>query len=81
MVKTYANVEELLAIVNEVERVLRELGETPFEPLKEEHEKNMHNDTMLEKQVIVLNGSFINFIKGSSSSVGAIPSGISSIVC
>jgi hypothetical protein len=36
MVRSYANIEEMLAIVKEVEKVLGELGETPFEPLKEE---------------------------------------------
>jgi hypothetical protein len=36
MVRTYANVEEILATAKDVERVLGELGETPFEPLKEE---------------------------------------------
>jgi len=36
MVRTYANVKEKLSITKEVERVLGELGETPFESLKEE---------------------------------------------
>jgi hypothetical protein len=36
MVKTYANVEEMLVVAKDVEKVLGELGETPFEPLKEE---------------------------------------------
>ncbi len=73
MVKTYANVEEILAIAKDVERVFGELGETSFEPLKEEQEEGMHNDTLLEKQVSTLNESFINFLKGTSFVVGAIP--------
>ncbi len=36
MVKTFANVEEILSIAKEVEKMLGELGEIPFEPLKEE---------------------------------------------
>ncbi len=36
VVKTYANVEEMLVDAKEVERVLGELGEMPFEPFKEE---------------------------------------------
>jgi hypothetical protein len=36
MVKTYANVEEMLSVAKKMERVLGELGETPFEPFKEE---------------------------------------------
>jgi len=35
-VKTYANVEEMLVVAKDIERVLGELGETPLEPLKEE---------------------------------------------
>jgi hypothetical protein len=33
-----ANIEALLATTLEVEKVLRELGKTPFEPFKEEQE-------------------------------------------
>ncbi len=36
VVKTYANVEEMLVVAKDVEKVFGELGETPFEPLKEE---------------------------------------------
>jgi predicted component of viral defense system (DUF524 family) len=36
VVRTFANIEELLGAAIEVERVLGELGETPLEPLKEE---------------------------------------------
>jgi len=56
----------MLLAAKEMERMLGELGETPFEPLKEEQEESMHNDTMLEKQVNVFNESFINFFKWSS---------------
>jgi hypothetical protein len=34
-VETNANVEEILETTKDVERVFDELGETPFEPLKE----------------------------------------------
>ncbi len=54
--------------------MLGELRETPFEPLKQKQEEGMHSDTTLEKQVTTLNQSFINFFKGSSFGVGAIPS-------
>ncbi len=36
---TYADMDELLAIVIEVEKVLGEIGETPFELLKEERKE------------------------------------------
>jgi len=48
----------------ELERVLGELGETPYEPLKEEQEEGVE-ETMMEKQVNALNNTFINFLKGN----------------
>jgi hypothetical protein len=45
-------------------RVLGELGETPYEPLKEEQEEGMA-ETMMEKQVNALNNTLINFLKGN----------------
>jgi len=47
----------------------------PFEPPKEEQEDWMINDDTLEKQVYALNEYFINFFKGASLGVGAIPFG------
>jgi hypothetical protein len=74
MVRTYANVEEIFVVAKDVERVLGELGETPFEPLKEKQKEGMHNDMLLEKQVFSLNESFINLFKGMSSIAKTIPS-------
>jgi hypothetical protein len=62
--------KKMLAIAREVEKVLGELCETPFEPLKEKQEEHMTIDTTLDKQVTTLNESFINFFKGTSSGVG-----------
>jgi hypothetical protein len=36
VVRNLADIEELVGATIELERVLGELGETPFEPLKEE---------------------------------------------
>ncbi len=48
MVKTFADIEELVGTATELERVLGELGETPFEPLKEEQEEG-DSETLMEK--------------------------------
>jgi hypothetical protein len=40
----------------------------------------MHNDTTLDKQVTTLNESFVNFFKGLSFGVGAIPSRTNSCI-
>ncbi len=64
MVRVFADIEELVAAPIEVERVLGELGETPFEPLKEEREEGTEDNTV-EKQVAALNSTLINFLKGN----------------
>ncbi len=48
----------------EVERLLGELGETPFEPLKEKQEEGMA-EMSTKNQVAALNSTLINFFKGS----------------
>jgi len=60
VVRTIANIEELVGATTELERVLGELGETPFEPLKEEQEEGIE-ETIMEKQVTALNETLVNF--------------------
>jgi len=72
-VKTYANVEEMLVVTKDIERVLGELCEMPLEPLKEEYEEGMTTNIGLEKHVFALNESFIKKFKGFSYGVGTIP--------
>ncbi len=62
VVRTFADVEELVGAATELERVLGELRETPFEPLKEEQEEGIE-ETMMEKQVTALNNTLVNFFK------------------
>ncbi len=64
----------------ELERVLGELGETPFEPLKEEQEEGVAETTM-EKQVNAFNDSLINFMKGNVSRPITSSSSSPSAVC
>jgi predicted aspartyl protease len=61
----FADIEELVGATIEVERVLGELGETPYEPLREE-QKDDTSENIVEKQVAVLNNTLINFFKGNS---------------
>jgi hypothetical protein len=63
VVRTFANTEELVGATTEVERVLGELGETPFEPLKEEQEEGIE-ETIMEKQVTALNETLLQFLQG-----------------
>jgi hypothetical protein len=64
VVRTFVDIEELVNAATELERVLGELGETPFETLKEEQEEGVV-EMMMEKQVTTLNNTLINFLKGS----------------
>jgi hypothetical protein len=64
IVRTFADIEELVGVATELERVLGELGETPYEPLKEEQEEGVA-EIMMEKQVNALNNTLINFLKGN----------------
>ncbi len=52
-----------MGAATELERVLGELGETPFEPLREEQEEGVAEASM-EHQVAALNNTLINFFKG-----------------
>jgi hypothetical protein len=64
VVRTFVDIEELVGAATKVEKVLGELGETPYEPLREEQEEETSESNM-EKQVTALNNTLINF-KGNS---------------
>jgi len=65
VVRTFADIEELVGAATEVERVLGELGETPYEYLPEEQEEET-SESNVEKQVAALNNTLINLFKGNS---------------
>jgi hypothetical protein len=48
VVRTFTNIEKLVGAATELERVLNKLGETPYEPMKEEQEDGA-SETMMEK--------------------------------
>jgi hypothetical protein len=55
VLRVVADIEELVAAAIEVERVLGELGETPFEPLKEEQEEEMTGMSMKNPITALIN--------------------------
>jgi len=73
IVRTFADIEELVGAATELERVLGELGETPFEPLREEQEEGTAEASM-EHQVVALNNTLINFFKGGVPNSVPLPS-------
>jgi hypothetical protein len=64
VLRTFIDIEELVGAATEVERVLGELGETPYESFREEQEEETSGSNV-EKQVVVLNDTLINFFKGN----------------
>jgi hypothetical protein len=70
VVRTFADIEELVGAATEVERVLGELGETPYELLRKEQEEETSKSNV-EKQVTALNNTLINFFKGVASNLEA----------
>jgi hypothetical protein len=62
VVRTFTDIEELVGAAIELERVLGEIGEILFKPLKEEQNEGVE-ETLMEKQVTALNDTLINLIK------------------
>jgi hypothetical protein len=71
VVRTYIDIEEVVTVIIEIERVLGELGETPYEPMKEEQEETMFGESTIDHQLHVLNDTLINFFgKGIHGKAG-----------
>jgi hypothetical protein len=64
VVKTFTDIDKLMGVTIKLERVLGRLGETLYEPLKEEQEDGA-TKTIMENQVTTLNNTLINFFKGT----------------
>jgi len=65
VVRTFTDIEELVRATTEVERVLGELSETPYESLPEEQEEEAP-ESNVEKEVAALNNTIIHLFKGNS---------------
>ncbi len=80
IVRTSTDIEELVGATTELERVLGEIGETPFEPLKEEQKEGVE-ETLMEKQVTALNNTVVNFFKQNVLNYVALSSSTMSSRC
>lgn len=66
--------DELFASTIEVEKVMGEIGEMPFEPLKDEWEDEMNEkETSTKRHIHTLNETLINFFKGSNGKESVQP--------
>ncbi len=71
VVRTYTNIDEVVVTVAKIECVLGELGETPYEPMKEEQDETMSGESTTDCQLHVLNETLINFFgKGTDGKAG-----------
>jgi hypothetical protein len=61
LVRTYTNIEEVIVVDVEIERILGELGATPYEPMKEKHDETTSRESTTNRQLNVSNESLINF--------------------
>ncbi len=53
-----------------IEKVLRDLGEAPYDPLKEEKDQDVIGESSTYKQLSVLNETLIHFFRESGSRNG-----------
>jgi len=60
----------VLAII-EIEKVLGDLGETPYDPLREEKDEDAIRKSSINKQLTVLNETLIHFFREFGSRNGA----------
>jgi hypothetical protein len=71
MVKTYTDIKEMMSVTTEIERVLGDLGETPYDPFREEKDEDTTGESSIDKQLSVSNETLIHFFKDFGSRNGA----------
>jgi hypothetical protein len=49
VVKIYMDIEEMVIATTKIEKVLRDLGETPYDPLKEEKDEDVIKESSINK--------------------------------
>ncbi len=64
----------MVIATTEIEKVLRDLGDTPYDPFREEKDEDVIGESSTDKQLLVLNETLIHLFKESGSRNGAIVS-------
>ncbi len=49
MARTYTNIEEMVIATTKIKRLLGDLGETPYDPLKEEKDEDVIDESSTHK--------------------------------
>jgi hypothetical protein len=71
VVNTYTDNEKMVIAATKIERVLRDLGETPYDPLREEKGEDATRESSTNKKLSVLNETLIHFFRESGNKNGA----------
>ncbi len=61
----------MVLATTEIERVLEALGETPYDPFREEKDEDVAGESSTDKQLSVLNEILIHFFRESGNRNGA----------
>ncbi len=67
MVRTYTEIEEMVIVAIEIGRVLRDLGETPYDPLREEKDEDVIGESSMKKKLPMLNEILIHVFRESGN--------------
>ncbi len=67
----------MIIVVVEIERVLGKLGETPYEPMNEEHDETMSGKSTTDRQLHFLNETLIYFFRNGTDGKGKPSSTVS----
>ncbi len=60
-----------MIVATKIEKVLGDLGETPYDPLREEKDEDVTSESSTDKQLSMLNETLIHFFKESGNRNGA----------
>jgi len=71
VVRTYIDIKEMVIIATKIKKVLGDLGETPYDPFREEKDEDAIGDSFTNKQLLVLNETLIHFFRGFGNRNGA----------
>jgi hypothetical protein len=70
VVRTYTDIDEMVSAATKIKKVLGNLGETPYDPLKEEKDEDVIGEPSRDKQLSMLNEILIHFFREFGSRNG-----------
>jgi hypothetical protein len=71
VVRTYINIKEMVIVTIKVNKVLKNLGETSYDPFEEEKDEDATRKSSTYKQLSMLNETLIHYFKEFNNRNGA----------